>query len=1122
MTIPATKKQLLVAEDWVKLYQSYPNADFQSYDFETLRRAMINYIQQTYPEDFNDFIDSSEYVALIELIAYLGQNLSFRIDLNARENFLETASRRDSILRLAQLVGYVPKRNIPASGTLKIVGIATSDNVFDINGNNLANTPILWNDPTNSSWHSQFITLINSAMPEGYSFGTPRGSAFINGISTQEYSFNSSNTDVPIYSFSKGISGVTTQFEIVPATILGKSYIYEKTPQPGLPLSFVYQNDNSGAGSAGTGFFLLFKQGTLGAVNFSINSPVPDEIVGVNASNINNTDVWLWQLDANGNYNTLWTQVPNVAGNNVIYNSLDQRERNIYSVTTRAQDQIDLNFADGSFGNLPSGQFQLFYRVSNGLNYSIRAEQLSGINLQVSYYNRSGQPQTLTLTLALQYTVNNAAISEPNQRIQTNAPQSYYTQNRMITGEDYNIFPLTVSTNILRIKSVARVTSGLSKYFDLSDITGRYSSTNIFASDGILYKKDQEQNFQFTFTNQNDIYSVIKNKIEPLLPSAGLRSFYLDKWPRAITGDFNFCWNLTSNAVGQGRGYLYDANNNNQSLKLGSYANNNLAYITAGALLQFDDSIWATVIQVEGDGSGNSNQGPLVLNLAIPVGARLTQIIPVFVTVYSSAIESQIVSLCLNQHNFGLTFDSVSRTWAFITDTNINLNGTFSLGYHRNFTNQNLDDSWIISFTWTGDAYTVRYRITNYIFESQNQTAFYADPGGQHYDYTSNRIIKDQINVLSINSQPNDSSKGIGQDRLWQVDNSVIESDGYIEPKRVVVSFYEDDRTSQIVDPDTFVSIVGTNTNAVYTQEISSYEPNRVYFQLTIDGTTYTPYTGKINGNYPTPTDAAFAINNNIITASSGDLFYFYDSSFNIVQSYTPDATNSLNPWTYQYRYSAYPGRVGLKFHYLHNSTENVRVDPSKTNIIDIYILTSDYDTAFRNWLISGTGTAPTPPTSASLESSFSSSLEPVKSISDQIVYLPVTYRVLFGDNAVPSLQALFKAVQSSASVASSNNIISRILSAINEFFALENWDFGQSFYFSELNTYVMNIMSPDITNFVILPASSESGFGSLYEIACQSNEIFISGATAANIQVISAITASQLKSSQPIITTGN
>jgi hypothetical protein len=147
--IPSTNSKLLVAEDWKKVYQSFKNSDFKSYDFETLRRTMIAYLREKYPEDFNDYIESSEYIALIDLIAYLGQNLSFRVDLNARENFLETAERRDSVLRLAQLINYNPKRNVPANGFLKLTSLSTTDNVFDANGSNLANAVIGWNDVSN-------------------------------------------------------------------------------------------------------------------------------------------------------------------------------------------------------------------------------------------------------------------------------------------------------------------------------------------------------------------------------------------------------------------------------------------------------------------------------------------------------------------------------------------------------------------------------------------------------------------------------------------------------------------------------------------------------------------------------------------------------------------------------------------------------------------------------------------------------------------------------------------------------------------------------------------------------------------------------------------------------------
>ncbi len=114
MAITTRQTSLLVAEDWTRLYQTFRNADFQSYDFETLRASMISYLRLYYPEDFNDYIDSSEFVALIDLIAFLGQSIAFRGDLNARENFIDTAQRRDSILKLARLISYNPKRNIPA------------------------------------------------------------------------------------------------------------------------------------------------------------------------------------------------------------------------------------------------------------------------------------------------------------------------------------------------------------------------------------------------------------------------------------------------------------------------------------------------------------------------------------------------------------------------------------------------------------------------------------------------------------------------------------------------------------------------------------------------------------------------------------------------------------------------------------------------------------------------------------------------------------------------------------------------------------------------------------------------------------------------------------------------
>ena len=1144
--IPSTNNKLLVSEDWKKIYQSFRNADFKSYDFETLRRIMIQYLQENYPEDFNDFIDSSEYIALVDLIAYLGQNLSFRIDLNARENFLETAQRRDSILRLAQLVSYVPTRNTPANGFLKVTAVTTTDNVIDSNGINLANTPVAWNDPTNNNWYQQFINIMNSAMSGSFAFGKPYDRNTIDGILTEQYRINSANTDLPIFTFLKSINGVSMNFEIVPCTFSGKTAIYEESPQPKSTFSLIYKNDNQGSGSINTGFFVHFRQGNLNFSSFNIDTPNPNEIIGINTSNINDSDVWLWQLDSLSNYSTLWTKVPSVIGNNIIYNSLNKNERNIYSVTSRDSDQIDLNFADGSFGNLPKGQFRLFYRQSNGLTYSIKPEQMNGIVIEIPYYNKAGQGHTLALTLGLQYTVNNSSGTESNASIQSKAPQAFYVQNRMVTAEDYNIAPLTVSSDVLKVKSVNRVSSGLSKYFDLSDVSGKYSKTNIFATDGILYKDEHESNFEFEFTSRNEVYAAIKQQLAPIISSSALRSFYFDNYLRPVISTSvttpEFTWNLVNSTSGQCRGYFKipaDIDSPEVPVNVGEYTTNNLRYISSGALIKFVPPtgkyflsngkltstqtsssltyMWSTVIKVIGDGSNtgqgalDDGTGPIILNNYIDSDAIPVEVIPKFVSILSYPFETELVNLCLNQRNFGLSFNQITRTWTIISDTNLDLISPFNLSLQGSVDNSSSDASWLVAFVWTGKNYKVRYRITDYIFESEKETAFFIDTNDVNYDFVNDSVVKDQITVLSINVQNTDVSKSIGKDFQWQIDSPIIESDGYVEPKKVKISFYDYNNSGQIADPDTFDNIVAPDS----TSNVTNYNDKFVYFNYLSDGQRYQLVDSSLFLAYPTEDDVPEE------SKIDGQLYYFYDQTVNVIKSYSEELLTQGDPWVYESSYFAKPGRSTIKFHYVHNSGEDRRIDPSKSNMIDVYMLTANYDTEYRTWLTSASGTEPLAPTSQSLEQNYSSTLESIKTISDEIIFQPVKYKVLFGNKSTGNLQATFKAVRNPSRTISDNEIKTRVLAAINQFFSLDNWDFGQTFYFSELSTYVMNLLTPDITNFIIVPKSNNN-FGSLYEIACLSNEIFISGATTTDIEVIDAITASQLKTTSIITNSGS
>ena len=1131
--IPSTKTQLLVAEDWTKIYQSFRNADFQSYDFDTLRRTMITYLRETYPEEFNDYIDSSEYIALIDLIAYLGQNLSFRVDLNARENFLETAQRKDSVLRLAQLVSYNPKRNIPANGLLKISAISTTESVVDANGVNLANQLIAWNDPTNTNWYQQFVSVMNAAMPSSGVFGRPYDSSTINGITTEQYKINASGTDLPIYTITKNINGISMTFEIAGATFSGQDYIYEEPPVPGGTFSYIFQNDNQGAGSINAGFFVHFRQGTIASTGFNVANPVPNEIIGINANGINNTDVWLWQLSAAGTYDKLWTCVDALVGNNAIYNNIANNVRTFYTVTSRANDQVDLNFADGSFGDLPKGNFRLFYRQSNGQTYTITPDQMAGINIVVPYVNKAGNTHQLTLTLSLQYTVTNSSGPETLASIKSKAPQTYYLQNRMITAEDYNIAPLSAGNNILKVKSINRVSSGISKYFELNDVSGKYSSTDIYAKDGILYQENKLPSFQFKFASRNEVYAAVKNKLEPIVASNSFKNFYFNKnnYSRPSFTNLNYSWNTVTNKSAETTGYFQ--NSSGVPIQTGYFSSNNAAYITAGALIKFipktgysfknnkmvltdvtdtdqTSYFWSKVIQVVGDGSNqlngalNDGTGPVILSGTVPTGCYITEIIPAFVSVFSYALETQIVNLCMAERNFGLSFDRTTRQWYIITDSNLDAISAFNPTFQGDTTNMQKDSSWMVLFQWNGIAYTVTYRLLEFIFESDQQTAFFVDYSNNNYDYTTDTIIKDQIDVLGVNYTPADKTKGLGLDYRWQIDSAVIETDGYVEPKKVVVSFYDANNDGQIDDPDAFEVIVApTATNSAGNLK------NFVYFEILADGNRYQLLSDQtMITAYPDETYVSIA------SATEGDLFYFY--SGDVVKTYT------LGEFVLNTNYFAKPGRANIKFHYMHNSGEERRIDPSKSNIIDIYVLTAAYDASYRAWLQSGTGTQPLAPTSQSLENDFLAPLANIKSISDTLVFHPASYKVLFGSQAVSNLQATFKAVRNSARQTSDNDLKTRILAAINLFFSLDNWNFGQSFNFTELSTFVLNQMTPDIVNFVIVPKNTSLPFGSLFEIACQSNELLISGATASDIEIIDSVTAAQINSVSPIIVNTN
>ena len=1115
--------KLLLAEDWRKVYQSFRNADFTSYDFDNLRRSMIGYLRQNYPEDFNDYLESSEYLALIDLIAFLGQNIAFRIDLNARENFIELAERRESVLRLARLLSYNAKRNQCANGLLKMQSISTTEGIIDSNNVNIANQTIIWNDTSNPDWYEQFIKVMNAALPVNTKVGRPNKKDTVDGIPVEQYQFNSNLQETPVFTFSKSIDGRNTQFEVVSVDV-NAGIVEELAPLPTNKLSCLYKDDGKGYSSSHTGFFFHFRQGVLQQGDFNVALSTPNQIVSIDADNINQTDVWLYSLNSNKVEQELWTKVSATEGNNVIYNSTAKGIRNIYSVITRTEDRINLQFADGTFGNLPKGGFRAYYRVSDNRQFKIVPADMANIEIQVDYLSASGKTETLTIAMSLQYTIDNASNSETTASIRSNAPSTYYTQNRMITGEDYNVAPLSTNQEIIKVKSVNRTSSGISRYFDLLDATSKYSSTNIFGNDGIIYKERIDNSITFSYVSRTDIEGVINNVIEPLVSEKKLFNFYQDNFPLILTTDVNYYWYQSSSGTNISTGGLQDANN--KKIAVGTFTQSVLKYLEPQAQCKFvapigyhfmpdgtlmqgsanhpgaTDFLWTTVIRVIDSGTviQADGTGPIVFNDIVPTGAILTQIIAKFSKVLSSDIKLQMLDKIFSNSVFGLRYNTAVRDWVVIDETNLNLFGSFSTGKTGDNTNQQLDASWLLLFTTDTDLYTVTYRGVRYVFESDKEIRFFYDSNNKDYVANVGKVIKDKISVLSINNAPGILTPM--QNHVdWQVLQEYRDTQGYVDSKKIEVTQFDSDDDGLMDNPDAFKNIVANN-NYIFQKKI------------TTAGVEDFNYVSTDLENIVTITSE-----NQIGAYSSYDTdTVFYNSVTNVFKKLSKDTLTIAVTGNYK----AHLGRSQLKFQYVHSADSATRIDPSVTNIIDVFLLTRSYDISFRSWLDGTIENKPLPLSSDNMYKNFGQQINLIKSISDEVIYHPVKYKVLFGDKSESKFQATFKLVKNLNEVTNNDDIKVRVIQAINQYFNLENWDFGDTFYFSELSTYVMTQLAPDIVTFVIVPDQAVQTFGSLYEIKSESDEIFISGATVQDVEIIDALTASKLRADGFVVTATN
>ena len=75
-------------------------------DFNSIKESLVRYTKRYYPDVYQDFSEASFGSLMLDTVSYVGDVLSFYLDYQANESFLDTAVEYDNILRHGEQVGY--------------------------------------------------------------------------------------------------------------------------------------------------------------------------------------------------------------------------------------------------------------------------------------------------------------------------------------------------------------------------------------------------------------------------------------------------------------------------------------------------------------------------------------------------------------------------------------------------------------------------------------------------------------------------------------------------------------------------------------------------------------------------------------------------------------------------------------------------------------------------------------------------------------------------------------------------------------------------------------------------------------------------------------------------------
>lgn len=956
------------AENWERVYEAFQQVNFAAWDYNTIKESLLDYLKLYHAEDFKDFIESSEFITLIEVFAYIGEQMAYRLDMNAHENFMSTAERKESVLRLAKLVSYNASRNIPARGIVKIQSISSSERIFDSNAIDLSNKTIRWNDPINPNWKEQFTLVMNRVTEQELGSVSPDDRIQIQDVVFELYTLRNTPLEKNVIKYDVNTAGETFPMELV-SVELNASGPIERRPEKSQHISIMYLNDGLGDTSDNTGFFLFTKQGEMQRVVADFDGITPNQVYKVESTDCNETDVWLNNINPDtgfiladdleqpGSRVGAWERVDVANAQNVIFNT--NPNRNKYEIETLERDSFRVVFGDGKFANIPSGRFELWFRTSANKDVVIPTNAVQNVNASINYTDSDSKEQGFSFSFSLMDPIQNSAPSEDIDRIRRIAPAVYYTQDRMVNGRDYNDFMLQDNT-ILKLRAINRTFAGDSKYIAWHDPREYYENVKIFGDDLTIYFKSILDTLHVPFAdlpppdggvNLQLVNAVINNYITPILDG--------ERW-------------FVANVLDGANPVLIRK------------------YFTPVELVKIKNALYLMV---------NNNPS----------------------TVY-------------------LRHDINNDEWVVITGNSEPAAWNISVAI-------NPDGSWDITFK--GKRLVAHSDAVKFWINNDNRNVITSD---------TLKVKRDQIIILKANLN---ASKSGMLTRNYPLN---------IMAQELLTGV---DAGNESIH-DLHVIPADLDNNGI---------PDEVALQYLVAGDSYVYFKRDFIN-----TDWA------VVPATVEN-----------IAAYNTSVSASDGLWKRE------RGVYGVNFLWLHRTPRYHLVDPSPSNIIDMFVITRGHYALQKLWMSGKIAVRPEAPTPFHLRNDYSYLLQN-KMISDTVVLHPGKLKIIIGKNAPDILKGTIKVIRSDNKTLTGNQIKTMIVDIVNEYFDINKWEFGETFYFTELASFIHSKMPVDIDSVVFVPTYKNHLFGDLLQVFAKEDEIIQPSISVSDVEIVESLNPRILK----------